>query len=288
VVHSDLKPANVMLIRDKTIVAGYRVKIIDMDFSLLADRRAPWHGDRGYFGTPGYLSPEHLRGEVPCAASDVFTLGLMLYELIGDGHPYRFEDEQKYREAVLAHAAKPPGLIRPLADRVNAGRIRELIHACLSPDPKDRPEAITINLALNSRAGEEEPVPVILSEEPDRPLVMLEFEAEKPAEARPLISGRLKLGDGDGHEKVFNVTTTVGRVLLREFGPDSRFADEAQFRLEKTEIGWMIVPEIGTSNETMLNGRRLEVATPLCDGDAIGVGRESKGVVKLTLTARPG
>jgi serine/threonine protein kinase len=51
IVHADLKPANAYLIQDPTIAAGYQLKLIDMDFSLLADRRAPWHGFQAYIGT---------------------------------------------------------------------------------------------------------------------------------------------------------------------------------------------------------------------------------------------
>ena len=66
IVHADLKPTNAYLIRDATIGSGYQLKLIDMDLSLLADRRAPWHGHRGYIGTDDYRSPEHLtRGSVP-------------------------------------------------------------------------------------------------------------------------------------------------------------------------------------------------------------------------------
>ena len=60
IVHADLKPANAYLIEDPTIGSGYQLKLIDMDFSLLADRRAPWHGYQGYVGTDNYRSPEHL------------------------------------------------------------------------------------------------------------------------------------------------------------------------------------------------------------------------------------
>ncbi|MDB5869271.1 MAG: hypothetical protein JWP96_1603, partial [Polaromonas sp.] len=89
IVHADLKPANAYLIQDATIGAGYQLKLIDMDFSLLADRRAPWHGHQGYVGTDNYRSPEHMtRGSVPGLASDVFTCGLMLYELLAGEHPY--------------------------------------------------------------------------------------------------------------------------------------------------------------------------------------------------------
>ena len=81
IIHADLKPANVILTDSKARM-GYQLKLIDLDFSILADVKAPWHGDYGYFGTPGYFSPEHMRGQTPVAASDVFTCGLILYELL--------------------------------------------------------------------------------------------------------------------------------------------------------------------------------------------------------------
>jgi serine/threonine protein kinase len=74
IVHADLKPANAYMIEDASIAAGYQLKLIDMDFSLLTDRRAPWHGFQGYVGTDNYRSPEHIaRKSIPIPASDVFT-----------------------------------------------------------------------------------------------------------------------------------------------------------------------------------------------------------------------
>lgn len=91
VVHADLKPANVQMVR---IGSGgglaYRPLLVDMDFSVLADKRAPWHGDSsaGYVGTPGYFSPEHLRGEVPTTASDAFTAAIIVWQLLAGRHPF--------------------------------------------------------------------------------------------------------------------------------------------------------------------------------------------------------
>jgi serine/threonine protein kinase len=68
-----------------------------MDFSVLVDRRAPWHGYQGYVGSDNYRSPEHItRGAVPGLASDVFTCGLMLHELLAGVHPYWQEDQAEY------------------------------------------------------------------------------------------------------------------------------------------------------------------------------------------------
>ena len=88
IVHADLKPPNVYLIRDESIGAGYQLKLIDTDFSVLVDRRAPWHGYQGYVGSDNYRSPEHMtRGAMPGTASDVFTCGLILHELLSGAHP---------------------------------------------------------------------------------------------------------------------------------------------------------------------------------------------------------
>ena len=122
IVHADLKPANAYLIEDPTIGSGYQLKLIDMDFSLLADRRAPWHGFQGYVGTDNYRSPEHLtRGSVPGLASDVFTCGLMLYELLAGEHPYWRDDQAEYAKLVQAYARQAAR-----AARVDAARRRAM------------------------------------------------------------------------------------------------------------------------------------------------------------------
>ena len=118
--HADLKPANAYLIEDPTIGSGYQLKLIDMDFSLLADRRAPWHGHQGYVGTDNYRSPEHLaRGSVPGLASDVFTCGLMLYELLAGEHPYWSDDQAEYAKQVQGLCGQAAR-----ADRPDAGARR--------------------------------------------------------------------------------------------------------------------------------------------------------------------
>ena len=136
IVHADLKPANAYLIQDPTIGSGFQLKLIDMDFSLLADRRAPWHGFQGYVGTDNYRSPEHLmRGSVPGSHSDVFTCGLMLYELLAGYHPYWSEDQAEYAKLVQAHAAKPPALLGLMPPPASNADVSSALYRCLSPNP---------------------------------------------------------------------------------------------------------------------------------------------------------
>ena len=77
VYHRDIKPENIMLQADGN------VKIIDFGIALLAGaRRVTWRGLSGTVGTPDYMSPEQLRGERGTAASDIYAIGMMLYEML--------------------------------------------------------------------------------------------------------------------------------------------------------------------------------------------------------------
>ena len=289
VVHADLKPANVYLIRDPSIGAGYQLKLIDMDFSVLADRRAPWHGHQGYVGTDNYRSPEHLtRGAVPTLASDVFTCGLILHEMLAGTHPYWRDEQAEYARLVRAHAAAPPALAGVMPPPASNAEVSAALHRCLDPDPAKRPTAAELRAVLSGRGAK-------------RP----ELEAAAPAAraaapaagtprraapaGAPILSTRLQLvGDG-GRSLELGVRTEVGRHLARQFGADAEFWDARQCVLERLPDGrWQVAPIPGTTNETLLNGEIVAAPRPLHEGDVLAVGRKAKGILKLPLTVRAG
>ncbi|WP_043838886.1 serine/threonine protein kinase [Muricoccus aerilatus] len=285
IVHADLKPANAYLIKDPTIGSGYQLKLIDMDFSLLADRRAPWHGFQGYVGTDNYRSPEHLmRGGIPVPASDIFTCGLMLYELLAGQHPYWSDDPGEYARRVQAYEAKPPALAGSMPEPASNAEVSAVLHRCLCPDPAARPSAEELHAVLSGRNRKPAAAPAA-----PKPASASASPATSSPSRKPLISEGIELQGGDGRSLRIRVRTELGKILMRQFGPDAEFWDNRQCVIERGPAGqWMLAPVGPTTNETLLNGRALTAPRPLNQGDVLAVGREVKGVAKLPLTLRAG
>ncbi len=85
--HRDIKPENIMVQEDDNI------KIIDFGIALLEGaRRVTWRGLSGTMGTPDYMSPEQLKGERGMASSDIYAVGVMLYEMLCGHTPFEGEN----------------------------------------------------------------------------------------------------------------------------------------------------------------------------------------------------
>jgi serine/threonine protein kinase len=283
IVHADLKPANAYLIRDPTIGSGYQLKLIDMDFSLLVDRRAPWHGYQGYVGTDNYRSPEHTgRGLVPVPASDIFTCGLMLYELLAGYHPYWSEDQANYSKLIHAYAAKPPTLTGLIPVPASNADVSSVLHRCLAPDPAARPTASELRAVLIGR--DRKPAAAEDFKPTARPAALSTIGGSPRT---PLASETLELLAPSGRSFRIRVRTEVGKALLQQFGPDAGFWDSRQCVIERNAGGqWTVTAISSTTNETLVNGRALTGSIVLSQGDLIAVGREAKGLAKLPLTVR--
>jgi serine/threonine protein kinase len=296
IVHADLKPANALLIKDASLSAGYELKLIDMDFSVLADRRAPWHGYQSYIGTDNYRSPEHMtRGAVPGTASDIFTSGLILYELLVGVHPYWHEDQAQYAKRVREYQVEPPALLGVMPAPADNAEVSAILHRCLSPDASARPTAPEIRAALSGRAPRTVVVPPAAgaatagSPRPAAATPTVKSPASASVTGPKLISARIQLVATGGQSLPIGIRTELGKAVLRRFGPDAEFWDDKQCVVERRPDGqWIVSPTPGTVNETLLNGAPLTAPRPLNEGDVLAAGRSAKGISKLPLTARAG
>src|SRR5947209_5973334 len=105
VFHRDIKPENIMILDDNN------VKIIDFGVALLEGaRRVTWRGLSGTVGTPDYMSPEQLRGERGAAGSDVYAVGMMLYEMLSGHTP--FEGENVFAVMNQHVSQDPPSILK--------------------------------------------------------------------------------------------------------------------------------------------------------------------------------
>jgi hypothetical protein len=237
-------------------------------------------------GTDNYRSPEHMtKGGVPTTESDVFTCGLMLYELLAGVHPYWSEEQADYAKLVRAYAAKPPALLGTMPAPAGNAPVSAVLHRCLSPDPAARPTAKELADVLSGRGAKPTAAPAAATARtPAAPTKAAHVAAPT---GEPIVADGIELVGADGKALQVGIRTELGKALMRQFGADAEFWDDRQCVLER-QAGrqWLVSPVAGTVNETLVNGQAITAPRVLRQGDQIAVGRQARGIVKLPLRAR--
>jgi serine/threonine protein kinase len=146
IVHRDLKPANVKITPDDV------VKVLDFGLATAADRDRPESTDSlansptltamgtnagMILGTASYMSPEQARGLAADHRSDIFSFGVVLYEMLAGRQPFGGDTVSDVLASVLAREPDPSFLPPDLAPRLS-----ELLRRCLEKHPKKRWQAI--------------------------------------------------------------------------------------------------------------------------------------------------
>jgi serine/threonine-protein kinase len=135
ILHRDLKPANVM------IDGRGQVKITDFGLAGLA---GGFYGDEVKAGTPLYMSPEQLAGREVSARSDIYSLGLVLYELFTGKRPFEGSTPAEVARGRESAPTSPASIITNIDPAVE-----RIILRCLERNPQDRPgSALAVAAAL--------------------------------------------------------------------------------------------------------------------------------------------
>jgi serine/threonine protein kinase len=150
IIHGDVKPANIL------IAADGRVKLTDFGMARLASHdtlSAP------LLGTPAYWCPEQILGKAQDARSDLFSLGVVLYEMLTGLRPFDADSLQAVCGRVLSSSPLPPSHNNPSLPPV----LDEIVAACLEKDTLARmASAELLAQRLYPLARGQAPVPAVL------------------------------------------------------------------------------------------------------------------------------
>jgi serine/threonine-protein kinase len=184
VVHRDLKPSNIMLLNK---AGGERVKVLDFGVAKLAGSKRTSTGQP--VGTPRYMAPEQLAGNEVDGRSDLYALGLVLYEMLAGTPPFVSDTPIGY---IHKHMSEPPPALEAINPEVEVPpALAGVIMKVLSKVPEERPPNAT-RFADELRAALRQPqaAPPAQVTTPVPPMVIIEDDDrdEEPAWARPLMA----------------------------------------------------------------------------------------------------
>lgn len=141
VVHRDIKPGNLL------VTVGAQVKISDFGVARIESSTLTQAGSM--IGTPSYMSPEQFRGEAVDGRSDVFSSGIVLYQLLTGTRPFTGSTTIVMQQILNEHPAPPSTLLPALGTRFDA-----VLARALAKSPAERyPTARAFHEALLAAAG---------------------------------------------------------------------------------------------------------------------------------------
>jgi serine/threonine protein kinase len=172
IVHRDIKPANVML------TADLKVKLTDFGVARMADVKSSNTEAGTMVGTPSFMSPEQIGGQPVGPRSDIFAVGIIVYQFLTTERPFRGQGLFAIQQKIMYEHPMPPSLINPLLNPM----FDRVIMRALAKRPEERyPTAHSFRQDLQrALAGAEVDLPETLT-----PLPGAAAQTARPAAAPP-------------------------------------------------------------------------------------------------------
>ncbi|MBD2440538.1 protein kinase domain-containing protein [Nostoc sp. FACHB-110] len=137
-VHRDIKPVNILVIPDP--ILGQLIKILDFGIAKFINYANTLSTSRGFNGTLPYCSPEQLEGSEIDSRSDIYSLGVMMFEMLTGAKPWQPETDL-FGAWYKAHNFEAPRAIATVNPQLKLPpQLNSLIMACLEKKPSDRPQ----------------------------------------------------------------------------------------------------------------------------------------------------
>ncbi|HSM72429.1 MAG TPA: FHA domain-containing serine/threonine-protein kinase [Anaerolineales bacterium] len=250
-IHRDIKPANIMLTDEEQPIL--------MDFGLVKILNATSHTASGaIIGTARYMPPEIINDEPPDERSDIYSLGITLYEALTSAPPF---DAESVLTLITMHLNDPVPDLSALRPDIPHGLMR-IVNKSLEKDRNDR----------YSSADE-------IGRDLKRILPTLQTAPVSRAKF-----GRLTVKLPDGGEMEFGVSKpeiTVGRGESNDVVIDDERVSRSHARLEINPQGEVKVIDTGSTNGVMVNGVKVK-ETAIRPGDVIEMGGSQIRYVNLS------
>ncbi len=156
IIHRDIKPQNIFLHRSRF---GEVVKVLDFGIAKLTGDLAAKKEltpEEGILGTPIYMAPERMLTESIDGRADVYSAGVMLYEMLSGQPPFRDPRGGPFK-VIKMHLTDPPPPLADLCPELPAEALA-VVHEALEKEPEDRPSASSLASRFAAALGIEPPI----------------------------------------------------------------------------------------------------------------------------------